>query len=101
MTRQEVRLWLRLRALRSFGFHFRRQDPHPPYIADFVCRSSRLIIEVDGGQHAEHRRAERDRRRDALLRRQGYRTLRFWNVDIDRNMEGIIAMILAVLEGRE
>ena len=100
MTRQEVKLWLRLRALRSIGHHFRRQSPLASYIVDFECRQSRLIVEVDGHQHGfdDHRR--RDCIRDYELQRMGYGVLRFSNVEVEREFDGVLEAIrLALSEG--
>ncbi|MEL5849216.1 MAG: DUF559 domain-containing protein [Candidatus Igneacidithiobacillus chanchocoensis] len=76
-TPQEQALWQQLRGKRFGGFKFRRQQPLGRYIADFVCFEKRLIVELDGGQHAQQQ--EYDAARDAWLREQGYRVLRFWN----------------------
>jgi very-short-patch-repair endonuclease len=94
MTRQEVKLWARLRALRSLGLHFRRQSPLGGYIVDFECRRARLVIELDGGQHGFEGYARRDRSRDATLHRSGYRVMRFWNHEVDHELEGVIEMIV-------
>jgi very-short-patch-repair endonuclease len=83
MTRQEVKLWVQLRALKELGYHFRRQSPIPPYIVDFECRRSKLVVEVDGGQHGLDRHLKRDSVRDRDLRKAGYRILRFWNNEVD------------------
>jgi len=93
MTRQEVKLWVRLRELRTLGFHFRRQSPIASYIVDFECRRARVVVEIDGNQHglAEHR--IRDERRDLTLKALGYRVLRFTNQDVDRNMDGVLATV--------
>jgi very-short-patch-repair endonuclease len=69
MTRQEVKLWVRLRALRAIGFHFRRQSPISSYIVDFEFRRARLIVEVDGGQHGIDMGRSRDSVRDEALKR--------------------------------
>ena len=90
MTPQEVKLWVHLRSWRSRGYHFRRQDPRDPYIVDFVCRRHRLIVEVDGGQHNFDEQVRRDRRRDCHLERQGFKVLRYWNFEIDRNLDGVL-----------
>ena len=71
MTRQEVKLWLRLRELRTLGHHFRRQSPLKPYVVDFECRQSRLVVEVDGHQHGFDEHRERDSIRDSELRKRG------------------------------
>ena len=65
MTPEEVKLWVRLRAWRSKGFHFRRQAPIDGYVLDFVCKSHKLIVEVDGSQHGEDRGRAHDEKRDA------------------------------------
>ncbi len=69
--------------------------PLGPYVVDFVCVEQRLIVELDGGQHAE--RAEEDRRRTALLQRARYRVLRFWNLDVLQNIEGVLETLRAEL----
>jgi len=91
MTAAELKLWQSLRAHRLEGLSFRRQVPIGPYIVDFVCHERRLIIEVDGGQHAD---SQRDRQRDAMLADKGYRTLRFWNSDVFENCAGVLETIL-------
>jgi very-short-patch-repair endonuclease len=97
VTRQEVKLWLRLRELRGLGHHFRRQSPLAPYVVDFECRRSRLIVEIDGHQHGwdEHRR--RDGIRDQELAMRGYKVLRFSNGEIEREVEGVLQVIVAAL----
>jgi len=97
MTRQEVKLWVRLRELRELGFHFRRQSPIAHYIVDFECRRRRLVIEVDGTQHGFDQNRIRDFVRDRTLNDRGYRVLRFGNPDIDRNMEGVLETIRLAL----
>ena len=96
MTKAEKRIWLRLRAHRFGGHTFRRQVPIGPYIADFVCLNARLIIEIDGGQHASVR-APADAKRDAWLRSQGFSILRFWNNDVLKNTQGVLERIAEVL----
>jgi very-short-patch-repair endonuclease len=97
MTPQEVKLWVKLRQLRDLGFHFRRQSPISAYIVDFECRRQKLVVEVDGGQHGFHKNMGADVDRDRVLERVGYRILRFWNHQIDREVEGVIETILAAL----
>jgi very-short-patch-repair endonuclease len=101
MTPQEVKLWVRLRAMNADGFHFRRQAPVDGYILDFAEFSRRLIIEVDGGQHNDGVQLLRDQKRDAHFRRAGFEVLRFWNRDIDFEMDGVMDHILAVLRERD
>ncbi len=67
------------------------------YIVDLVCIEEKLVVEVDGGQHAEER--EYDRERERWLEAQGYRVLRFWNNEVLEEMEGVEEAILAALEG--
>ncbi|HEV8678511.1 MAG TPA: endonuclease domain-containing protein [Stellaceae bacterium] len=86
MTDAERRLWRELRRA-ALGLRFRRQFPIPPYIVDFACLEARLVIEVDGGQHAEP--GDHDRR-DAILHRRGWRILRFWNNDVLENRDGVL-----------
>jgi len=93
MTPQEVKLWVHLRFWRKRGFHFRRQAPRDGYIVDFVCLEQRLIVEVDGGQHNFDMHARRDAERDENFSHQGFRVLRFWNNEIDRNLEGVLTFI--------
>jgi very-short-patch-repair endonuclease len=91
----EHRLWQILRAKRLAGFKFKRQLPIDGCIADFVCLRHRLIVEADGGQHADN---SADERRDHYLKAQGFRVLRFWNNDIFNNEEGVLMSILNALE---
>jgi very-short-patch-repair endonuclease len=94
-TPAEHRLWQILRAKRLAGYKFKRQLRIDQYIADFVCPQRRLIVEADGGQHSE---SAGDARRDAYLRSQGFRLLRFWNNDILENEEGVLTSILDALQ---
>jgi very-short-patch-repair endonuclease len=93
MTRQEVKLWVHLRSWRSRGFHFRRQAPRDRFVVDFICIKHRLVIEIDGGQHNFDAHARRDAQRDNHFAQQGYRVLRFWNNDVDKNLEGVLTLI--------
>jgi very-short-patch-repair endonuclease len=94
-TNAEMRLWLALRDRRLGGFKFVRQEAIGPYIVDFICREQKLIVEVDGGQHAENKL---DRIRDAYLATDGFRVLRFWNHDVLSNKEGVLTAILSALQ---
>ena len=93
-TDAEITLWLLLRASSLAGVKFRRQQPIGPYIADFVSFSQRLIVECDGGQHAEN---PADAKRDQWLAGQDFRILRFWNHDILTNSEGVLRTILETI----
>lgn len=94
-TEAEQRLWYHLRAHRFMGLKFKRQKPMGRYIVDFVCMERRLIIEIDGGQHAEQ--LEYDQHRDMWLRSQGYTVLRFWNNDVMQQLEGVLEQIRITL----
>jgi very-short-patch-repair endonuclease len=96
-TDAEQALWNELRARRPGGHKFRRQWTIGPYIADFCCVESLLIVEADGSQHSE----KADRARTVYLRGQGFRILRFWNNDILTNMEGVLTVILGALKTEE
>jgi very-short-patch-repair endonuclease len=91
-TDAERRMWSRLRDRRLFGLRFRRQQPCGPYIADFVCAEKKLIVEIDGGQHAE--RVEQDWVRTGYLEAMGYRVLRYWNNDVLLRTDAVLEMIL-------
>jgi very-short-patch-repair endonuclease len=91
MTDAERKLWRALRA-RSVGAKFRRQVPLGPYVVDFVAFDVRVIVEVDGGQHAA---STTDHRRDQYFRERGYRILRFWNNDVMSNLDGVLTTIVA------
>ncbi len=95
MTDAELRLWSRLRGDQLGGYRFRRQAPMGAYIVDFVCLRARLVVELDGGQHATA--AERDERRTAWLESRGFKVLRFWNTDVLRNPDGVLETISASL----
>lgn len=97
MTDAEWALWEALRDRRLGGFKFRRQVPLCGYILDFVCFEARLIVEVDGAQHAEN---EKDQRRDAVLAGEGFATLRFWNDDVMRNADFVCLSVLAELRAK-
>ncbi|HEV7437977.1 MAG TPA: endonuclease domain-containing protein [Pseudorhizobium sp.] len=94
-TRAEDMLWEALRDRRLAGAKFRRQVPLERYILDFVCFERRLIVEVDGWQHAESRG---DGIRDAFFRSQGFRVLRFWNEEVEENINAVCLRILAELQ---
>jgi very-short-patch-repair endonuclease len=91
-----MKLWFALRDRRLGGFRFVRQADVGPYVVDFLCRERKLVIEVDGGQHVE---SEKDRVREAHLREQGFRILRFWNTDVLKNRYGVLTTILSALQG--
>jgi len=89
-TDAERLLWKHLRGKQLDGLKFRRQQPIGNYIVDFVCFENEVIIEVDGGQHAEE---EMDRERDRCLEAEGFKMLRFWNHEVLLNLEGVLEVI--------
>jgi very-short-patch-repair endonuclease len=94
-TDVERLLWRALRERLSV-WKFRRQHPIDGYIADFACPACKLIIELDGGQHAQ--RIEADEQRSAELARHGYRVIRFWNNEMLENLDGVLVTIRHALE---
>ncbi|MBI3601970.1 MAG: endonuclease domain-containing protein [Candidatus Omnitrophica bacterium] len=88
-TEAEKHLWYML-CLKNLGVKFRRQALIGRYIGDFVCFEKRLVIEIDGGQHAD---SENDKIRDRWLRAEGFEVLRFWNHDMLRNRDGVLEKI--------
>jgi very-short-patch-repair endonuclease len=90
-TDAELRVWQALRATRLFAYKFRRQVPIGDFIVDFVCFEKKLVVEIDGSQHLDNKN---DLARDAKLKAQGYRVLRFWNNEITDNLDGVLAVIL-------
>ena len=97
-TPQEGKLWAFLKDRRLKNVKFRRQHPIGNYIVDFFCEEKRLIIEVDGGQHNEQIHYEKDQIRDKFLKNQGYIIVRFWNNDIDENLDGVLNRIIEQLD---
>jgi BirA family biotin operon repressor/biotin-[acetyl-CoA-carboxylase] ligase len=97
-TEAERRLWNLVRNKRLVGARFRRQHPIGPYYADFFCASARLVVELDGSQHAEPDAAVHDEIRSKWLAERGYRILRFWNVDVFKNPEGVLETIWNAIE---
>ena len=96
-NRAEALLWLELKRRKLGGIEFTRQFPIGPYFADFCCREEWLVVEVDGSQHAD---STYDRRRDDIMGRLGYSTLRFWNHDVLKQRTAVCDTILAALDGR-
>lgn len=93
-TDAEKKLWWRLRNRQIADGKFVRQEPIGSYVCDFVCRERRLVVEVDGGQHAD---SEADKLRDRRLETHGYRVMRFWNNDVLKNMDGVLQTIQSAL----
>jgi very-short-patch-repair endonuclease len=99
MTDAEYKLWQALRRDQIQGLHFRRQHPLGPYTLDFYCPSIQLCIEVDGGQHAELRKADDDRR-TRWLADNGVMVVRYWNNDVLSNLEGVLTDLIRIIENR-
>ncbi len=96
-TEAEKKLWYRLRDRRLGGTKFVHQAPVGPYYADFVCRACKLVVELDGSQHAD---SVHDDKRNAILVALGYRVLRFWNSDVLGSIDDVCETIAAAVEGR-
>ena len=93
MTPQEVIVWSRLRR-GQLGYKFRRQHGIGNYTVDFFCAEKNLIIEIDGFQHMN----DYDKKRDEFLRENGFTVLRFWNNEVNNNLEGVIQKIISFLQ---
>ena len=96
MTDAERALWQRLRFRQVLDCRFRRQRPLGQFIADFVCLERMLVIEVDGGQHAEM--LEQDAKRTRWLESQGYRVLRFWDNQVLKEIDGVLEVVVGALQ---
>jgi very-short-patch-repair endonuclease len=97
-TEAEAKLWVQLRDRRLADVKFRRQVPIGPFIADFCAEKYKLVIELDGSQHAG---ASYDEKRGARLAANGYRVLRFWNNDVFENMDGVLEAIFDAIHAGE
>lgn len=98
-TPEERKLWQHLRGTQLSGFKFSRQMPIAGYIGDFLCRSARLVVEIDGGQH--DCQSEADATRTRAIEAEGYRVIRFWNNDVNDRMEGVLIQIEEALRAAE
>ncbi len=97
-TDAERELWQHIRNRQMHGVRFNRQVPIGPFICDFAARTAKLIIELDGGQHAV--RTVEDERRARILASRGYKVLRFWNSDVLENVDGVLIVIEEALNDR-
>jgi very-short-patch-repair endonuclease len=93
----EAVLWDELKDRKLGGYKFVRQHPIGPFFADFACRTQKLVVEVDGSQHADSRS---DRDRDAYMTAKNWSVLRFWNIDVLKELTPVCDTILAALDGR-
>ena len=100
MTDAELRLWNELRAHRLMGLGFRRQLPIAGYIVDFACPAEKLIVEVDGSQHANNHDQTYDQVRTRRLEADGWTVLRFWNDDVLKDIDNVCMHIL-IIAGRD
>lgn len=98
MTIQERKLWNIIRNRQFFNYRFRRQFPIGSYIVDFVCREKKIIIEIDGGQHNEKNNINYDIKRSEYLALEGFKVVRFWNNDIDNNIDGVYEKLKEIFE---
>ena len=96
MTDAESLLWQQLRGRRFQGFKFRRQRPLGPYILDFVCLDAGLVIEIDGGQHAEQQAY--DQARTALIESHNLAVIRFWNHEVMNDTAAVLEKIWQTLQ---
>lgn len=96
MTPAEQRLWKHLRGKQLGGYRFRRQQPLGAYILDFICVESKLVIEIDGGQHATQ--IPYDETRTQYLQNLGFTVIRFWNNEVLQQTEAVLTAILHKLE---
>lgn len=97
-TKQEAKLWNLLRNRQIKNCKFKRQYPIGNYIVDFVCKEKWVIIEIDGGQHNIKEKQIYDDNRTKYLESRGFKVLRFWNNDIDKNIKGVYDEILKSLD---
>jgi len=93
LTPQEAKLWQHLKTKQFYGLKFRRQHPIQRFILDFYCHEKQLVIEIDGGGHAEPAQQRYDQSRTEWLEQQGLRVIRFTNRDVDHNLEGVLLEI--------
>jgi adenine-specific DNA-methyltransferase len=91
-TDAELKFWMRLRSRQIKGLKFRRQHSIGPYIVDFCCLEKKIVVEIDGGQHAEQ--TEEDQRRTNYLSKCGFRVLRYWNHDVLKFTDVVLEDIL-------
>ncbi len=103
MTDAELKLWNELRAHRLMGLGFRRQLPIAGYIVDFACPQKKLVVELDGSQHADEDLATADALRTKRLEQDGWTVLRFWNNDVIRDIDNVCQhiVIVAGLDGMD
>ena len=94
-TPEEIKLWQHLKN-KNLGFRFKRQVRIGSYIVDFSCFNKKLVIEVDGKYH-KSRYSNNDREKTKYLNQEGYQILRFWNSEVNNNLEKVLTQIIASL----
>lgn len=97
-TPQEQKLWAIIRNKQFYGFKFLRQYIINPYIVDFICREKKIIIEIDGGQHNQSNAIKYDNTRTIYLENLGYKVIRFWNTEIENNIDGVYEILQKVFD---
>ena len=97
-TLQEQKIWKLLRNRQFKGLKFKRQFPIGEYIVDFVCEEKKIVIEIDGGQHNIPEEINKDNYRTNFIEAKGYKVIRFWNNEIDDNLEGVYSKLLEVFK---
>lgn len=90
-------LWYEIREWKNLGHYFRRQVPIGDFVVDFACLKAKLVIELDGEQHAEKDAAEKDKVRDRILRQQGFQVVRVWNGELYNNTAAVLDAIWNLL----
>lgn len=98
MTAQERKLWNVIKNNQFYGYKFLRQYVIGQYIVDFICREKKIIIEIDGGQHNEEQNIIYDKQRTGFFENLGYKVVRFWNNDINDNIEGVYQKLENIFE---
>jgi very-short-patch-repair endonuclease len=99
-TDAEAKLWRNLYRIPIEGTHFRRQAPIGRYFVDFACHQIGLVIELDGGQHADDAAVRYDNERMEFLESQGYHVIRFWNNEVMRELDAVLDTIFAIVQQR-
>ena len=100
MTLAEKKLWSLIRQ-NKVGVHFRRQVPIGPYVADFYSRPAKLVLELDGSQHLQKEQIQKDMQRKSFFEERGYRILRFNNLEVLNNPQGVTQRIMEYLRGSD
>jgi very-short-patch-repair endonuclease len=94
LTDAEAILWSKLQRKQLCGYRFQRQYAIGSFIADFACRSAKLVVELDGATHSTAEERAYDAKRDRFIESQGWSVVRFWNADVYDNLNGVIESIL-------